>query len=134
MHEKSPPNAPLVTMWDHIHLRSADPDAAAAWFEEMLGAEVIHSPGRVDLNLGGSKVFILKAPDDDHPAPSHPHRGLDHFGLCVTDIDKVAAGLKAKGVVFTQEPCTVRPGLRLCFLRGPDGISIELLERDAKYK
>ena len=29
--------------WDHVHLRSPDPEATAAWFERMLGAEVIRS-------------------------------------------------------------------------------------------
>jgi hypothetical protein len=28
---------------------------------------------------------------------------------------------------------TPRPGIRICFITGPDNISIELLERDAKY-
>ena len=45
----------------------------------------------------------------------------------------VAAEIKAKGVEFTKEPTTIRPGVRICFLRGPQGISIELLERDKKY-
>ena len=58
---------------------------------------------------------------------------LDHFGLTVKDIDAVAAAIKAKGVEFTKEPTTIRPGVRICFLRGPQGISIELLERDKKY-
>ena len=49
------------------------------------------------------------------------------------DIDAVAAEIKAKGVVFTREPTTLRPGVRVCFIRGPEGISIELLERDKKY-
>jgi len=40
---------------------------------------------------------------------------------------------KAKGVEFTKEPTTIRPGVRICFIRGPQGISIELLERDKKY-
>jgi len=44
-------------------------------------------------------------------------------------IDAIAAELKAKGVEFTKEPTTVRPGVRVCFIRGPQGISIELLER-----
>ncbi|MGY3409139.1 catechol 2,3-dioxygenase-like lactoylglutathione lyase family enzyme [Bradyrhizobium sp. GM5.1] len=59
--------------------------------------------------------------------------GLDHFGLTVKDIDAVAAEIKAKGVTFTREPTTIRPGVRICFIRGPEGISIELLERDKKY-
>ena len=65
--------------------------------------------------------------------PVTPYQGLDHFGLTVKDIDAVAAEIKAKGVEFTREPTTIRPGVRICFIRGPQGISIELLERDQKY-
>ena len=39
------------------------------------------------------------------------------------------AGLKAKGVEFTEEVHEVRAGVRICFIRGPQGISIELIER-----
>ena len=133
------PNAAPNYRWDHIHLRSPDPDATAAWFERILGAQVIRSTvegkPRIDLKLGGADVFIMPvAPGDKvNPPPVTPYQGLDHFGLTVSGIDAVAAELKAKGVEFTMEPRTNRPGLRICFLRGPQGISIELLERDQKY-
>jgi lactoylglutathione lyase len=133
------PNAVPNYRWDHIHLRSPDPDATAAWFERILGAQVIRSTvegkPRIDLKLGGADVFIMPvAPGDNvNPPPVTPYQGLDHFGLTVSGIDAVAADLKAKGVEFTMEPRTIRPGLRICFLRGPQGISIELLERDQKY-
>jgi len=122
--------------WDHIHLRSPDPEATALWFEGMLGAEVLrsmqHGKPRIDLKLGGANIFIAPiAPNESvNPAPTTPYQGLDHFGLTVTGIDAVAAELKAKGVEFTKEPTTVRPGVRVCFIRGPQGISIELLERN----
>ena len=29
--------------WDHIHLRSPDPEATALWFERVLGAEIIRT-------------------------------------------------------------------------------------------
>ena len=121
--------------WDHIHLRSTDPEATALWFERMLGAEVIRTmqggASRIDLKLGGANVFIapVTAGDGVNPSPATPYRGLDHFGLQVTGIDDIAADLKAKGVEFTREPTTVRPGTRVCFIRGPEGVSIELLER-----
>jgi len=121
--------------WDHVHLRSPDPEATALWFEKMLGAEVIRSmqqgAPRIDLKLGGANIFIapVKAGDGVNPAPTTPYQGLDHFGLTVTGIDAIAAELKAKGVEFTREPTTVRPGVRVCFLRGPQGVSIELLDR-----
>ena len=125
--------------FDHVHLRSPDPEATARWFETMLGAEVIRSmqqgKPRIDLKLGGAKIFIAEvAPGDGVNAPPvTPYQGLDHFGLTVKDIDAVAAEIKAKGVEFTKDPTTIRPGVRICFIRGPQGISIELLERDKKY-
>ncbi len=133
------PNATPDYTWDHIHLRSPDPEATAAWFERMLGARVIRSTvegkPRIDLKLGGADVFIMPvAPGDKvNPPPVTPYQGLDHFGLAVSGIDAVAAGLKAKGAEFTMEPRTIRRGLRICFLRGPQGISVELLDRDEKY-
>jgi lactoylglutathione lyase len=122
--------------WDHIHLRSPDPEATAQWFERMLGAEIIRSmqegAPRIDLKLGGANIFIapVKAGDGVNAAPVTPYQGLDHFGLTVRGIDAVATELKAKGVEFTREPATIRPGVRVCFIRGPQGISIELLERN----
>jgi lactoylglutathione lyase len=122
--------------WDHIHLRSPDPEATAQWFERMFGAEIIRSmqegAPRIDLKLGGANIFIapVAAGDGVNPPPVTPYQGLDHFGLTVRGIDAVAAELKAKGVEFTREPTTIRPGVRVCFIRGPQGVSIELLERN----
>ena len=126
--------------FDHIHLRSPDPEAMAAWFETMLGAEVIRSmqqgAPRIDLKLGGQKIFIMPvAPGDAvNSAPVTPYQGLDHFGYFVKDIDKAFAELKAKGAAFTQELQMPRPGIKTLFLRGPQGVSVELLERDEKYR
>jgi lactoylglutathione lyase len=125
---------PVVT-WDHIHLRSPDPEATAAWLRDVLGGEIVRGPARIDVKLGGANIFItpLEPGMPMNPSPPHPHQGLDHFGLTVKDIDAVAAEMKAKGVEFTREPTTIRPGVRICFIRGPEGISVELLERDKKY-
>jgi len=116
---------PVVT-WDHVHLRSPDPEATARWLEDILGGEIIRSPGRIDVRLGGAMVFIapVAAGDGVNPPPVTPYQGLDHFGLTVKDIDAVAAEIRAKGVEFTREPANIRPGVRICFIRGPQGISI----------
>ncbi len=121
--------------WDHIHLRTTNPEATVQWYESMLGAEVIRTmqqgKPRIDLKLGGANIFIapVVAGDGVNPPPTTPYQGLDHFGLTVTGIDAIAADLKSKGVEFTREPTTVRPGVRICFIRAPEGVSIELLER-----
>ena len=122
--------------YDHMHLRSPDPEATAAFYERMFGAEILRSvqggQPRIDLKLGGVDVFVMRvaAGSNVGPAPAHPHQGLDHFGLRVNGIDAVVADLKAKGVHFTMEPTTVRPGVRVAFLRAPDDVSIELLDRN----
>jgi len=124
--------------WDHIHLRTTNPETMAEWFEKMLGAEVLRSTQdgkpRIDLKLGGANIFIapVTAGDGVNAPPTTPYRGLDHFGLAVSGIDAIAAELKNKGVEFTREPTTVRPGVRVCFIRAPEGVSIELLDRGAK--
>jgi catechol 2,3-dioxygenase-like lactoylglutathione lyase family enzyme len=123
--------------FDHIHLRSPDPEATATWFERMMGAQVLRTlqqgKPRIDLKLGGINIFIAEAGTDVNAAPVTPYQGLDHFGLTVSGIDAIAADLKAKGVEFTKEVHTTRPGVRICFIRGPQGVSIELLDRDPKY-
>ena len=107
--------------WDHIHLRSPNPEATAAFYERMFGAEVIRTmqqgKPRIDLKVGGANVFILPVVPGDKTNPP------------VTGIDAVVADLKAKGAEFTMEPNNIRPGIRIAFLRGPEGVSIELLER-----
>ena len=121
--------------FDHIHLFTRDPEATAAFYEKMFAAQVTRSmvggKPRIDLKLGGANIFILDVSGDPKAAagPTHPHQGLDHFGLEVKGIDAVVADLKGKGAVFTRGPETIRPGTRIAFLTGPEGVSIELLER-----
>ncbi|HEY2538852.1 MAG TPA: VOC family protein [Stellaceae bacterium] len=124
--------------YDHIHLRSPDAEATAQWYERMFGAEIIRSiqsdgHPRIDLNLGGVAVFIAQVPEENAvaPPPEPPHLGLEHIGLRVDGIDAVVSELKQKGVEFTVEPKTIRPGVRIAFLRGPQNVHIELLDRNA---
>jgi lactoylglutathione lyase len=123
--------------YHHIHLRSPNPEATAQYYERMFDAEVIRSmqqgKPRIDLKLGGASIFIapVAAGDAVNPPPVTPYQGLDHFGLSVSGIDAIVADLKAKGAEFTMEPTTIRPGVRIAFIRGPEGVSIELVDPTA---
>ncbi len=106
---------PAIT-FDHIHLRSPDPEATAQWFERMLGAEVIRSmqqgKPRIDLKLGGARIFIAAVTPGDgvNAAPATPYQGLDHFGLSVAGIDAVAAELKSQRRRIQQGAAHAAPG------------------------
>lgn len=120
-------------IYDHIHLRSPDPEATAQWYERVFGAEVIRieqqGAPRIDLKIGGTNIFLAASPQGEQAAAGHPHQGLDHFGFRVSGLDAIVDEMKAKGVQFTREPTTMRPGVRVAFLTAPEGVSIELLER-----
>src|SRR5262245_36604815 len=98
--------------WDHVHLKTPNPEEMAQCFEKMLVGEVIGTMPRgklrICVKIGGSNVFIAEA-DGDIPPPQIPLRGREHLGLTVSGIDAVAAELKAKGCEFFMEPTTVRP-------------------------
>ncbi len=122
--------------FDHVHLRSPNPEETAVFYEKMFGATIKRSTQqgkpRVDLDLCGATFFIAQIAEGDASAsPQSPYPGLDHMGLRVEGIDDTVAELKAKGAEFTMEPTTIRPGTRIAFMRGPQNVSIELLERSA---
>lgn len=120
--------------FDHIHLRSPDAEAAAAFYVDNLGAEirdrVMNGDAlRVVMNLGGVAMFIEQVPAGTPPAPVPPHQGIEHIGLRVADLAATAASLKAKGVRFTVDPKSPKPGLSIAFIAAPDGVTVELLQR-----
>jgi lactoylglutathione lyase len=128
-------------LFDHLHLRSANPDAMANFFEAMFGAEVtrgVYPPGtlypgqmRVTMRVGGQKILI--APTHPHdamtPAPPFPYYGLEHFGFTVEDLDATIAELREKGADIAVGPLTRDAGTHLAFIRGPEGIMVELVQQ-----
>jgi len=127
--------------YDHVHLRSSDPDAMGRFFETMFGAEVtrdVYPPGtlypgqmRVAMRLGGQKILVAPAHPQDPTgaAPQFPYYGVEHIGLTVDDVDAAVQELRAKGAEIAIGPLTRNPGLRLAFVRGPDGVMVELVQR-----
>ena len=132
---------PHAYHFDHVHIRASDPDATANFFETMFGAEAkrdIYPPGtlypgqmRVSLMVGGQRILI--APTHPHdpmtPAPAFPYYGVEHIGLTVDNVDDACAELKQKGADIPIGPLTRSPGLRLAFVRGPEGIMVELVQK-----
>lgn len=124
----------ITYSYDHIHIRSRVPMETAKYFNKMFDAEIkesIQSDGRqrVDVNLGGLAIFIAAAEDATPEALKNPHLGLDHFGLRVDNLEEAVAQLKERGAEFFVEPHSIRPGVSIAFVRTPDDVRIELLER-----
>ncbi len=55
--------------------------------------------------------------------------GIRHLAFVVEDIDAVVAGLRARGSELVGELERYQDSYRLCYVRGPEGIIVELAER-----
>ena len=120
--------------FDHIHLRSTDPEAAAAVWEKAFGAivkaRVQAGPWlRLVLDLAGVPVFLEQVAPGTAAPPAPPFLGIEHVGLTVTDLDASIADLAGKGVPLVSGPSEPRPGVRIAFFAMPDDVRVELIER-----
>jgi catechol 2,3-dioxygenase-like lactoylglutathione lyase family enzyme len=114
--------------------RVKDPDAAAGFYETHFGATRVSRVEngdqlRVTVDLDGLPIFIDRAADGAVARPEGSVRGIDHLALTVDKLDDALAVLLGKGVEIISGPTTVRPGLLIAFVRAPDCVRIELLER-----
>jgi len=55
--------------------------------------------------------------------------GIRHVAFVVEDIDAVLARLRARGAELVGELGRYRDSYRLCYVRGPKGIIVELAQR-----
>ena len=52
----------------------------------------------------------------------------DHLTFSVDDIEATTTELKEKGVVFDLEPMQVEGGIKVAFIKDPEGVLLELVE------
>ena len=124
---------------NHVHIRSADPHASAAWYEEYFGAKVLSArevmPGTITVSMdagGPVRLNISSKPEGtpDEPAVADLNRlGLEHFGFVVDDIDADMARMDAAGIRVVLPITEVPGGGRLSYIEGPDNVLIELVQR-----
>lgn len=80
--------------------------------------------GRLEL----TKYHTPSCPVGDGHAPANTP-GIRHVAFLVEDIDAVVAGLRARGADLVGELERYEDSYRLCYVRGPEGIIVELAER-----
>lgn len=123
----------------HSMIRVADLDATLDFFVNKLGLVEVR---RADFEAGRFTLMFLAAPEDAEeakvtrapvveltynwdPEEYDGGRNFGHLAYEVPDIYATCQRLMDAGVVINRPP---RDG-RMAFVRSPDGISIELLQR-----
>ena len=112
-------------------IRISDPDATLAFFK-LLGLEEVR---RMESEKGRFTLVFLAAPGDREaqveltynwdPEAYTGGRNFGHLAYAVDDIYAACRRLQEHGVTIARPP---RDG-RMAFVRSPDGISIELLQK-----
>jgi catechol 2,3-dioxygenase-like lactoylglutathione lyase family enzyme len=80
--------------------------------------------GRLEL----TKFHAPSGPGGDGHAPANTP-GIRHLTFAVDDIDAVVASLRAHGAELVGEVENYEDSYRLCYVRGPEGIIVELAEQ-----
>mgnify|MGYP000577853052 CR=1 FL=1 len=124
---------------NHVHIRSADPHATAAWYEKHFEAKIVSErevmPGTitVGMELGGPvRLNISSQPDgsSDERAVAELNRlGLEHFGFNVEDLSAELDKFQKAGVRVVLPSTEVTGGTKLAYIEGPDDVLIELVQR-----
>lgn len=117
----------------HTMLRVSDPQRTIGFFE-LLGLE---ERRRIDNEAGRFTLIFLGVPGDDGGEVELTHnwdpedysggRNFGHLAYQVDDIYESCRRLMEAGVTINRPP---RDG-RMAFVRSPDSISIELLQKGA---
>jgi len=104
------------------------------WVDRIVGLEGV----RADIAIvqtpdGNGRVELTKfhSPSDqgkNRHAPANTP-GIRHISFAVEDIDAVVLGLRARGAELVGELERYEDSYRLCYVRGPEGIIIELAEK-----
>ena len=119
----------------HAMLRVHDLDATSRFFTEGLG---LHQTRRMDNEAGKFTLVYFAAPDNpeveieltlnwDSDEDYGNARNFGHLAFAVDDIYATCAHLQGMGITLHRPP---RDG-RMAFVKTPDAISIELLQKGA---
>jgi catechol 2,3-dioxygenase-like lactoylglutathione lyase family enzyme len=104
------------------------------WVDRVVGLEGIQVEyAMMEIPDGHGRLELIKfqspsGPDGDRHAPANTP-GIRHLAFVVDDIDAVLARLRARGAELVGEVERYGDIFRLCYVRGPEGIIVELAER-----
>jgi catechol 2,3-dioxygenase-like lactoylglutathione lyase family enzyme len=104
------------------------------WVDRVVGLEGVRAEiammqtpdghGRLEL----TKFHAPPGQGGDRHAPANTP-GIRHVAFAVEDIDALLASLRARGGELVGEIERYEDRYRLCYIRGPEGIIVELAEK-----
>ncbi len=126
----------MITGLDHIHFYCGDVEKSVVYFRDILGGKELSREKRpnsvlVRMDVQGTVIALMAVPPESGQFdPGKGKRGLDHIGFKVKDLPSTLEEMKKKEVRISQELTVLPSGAKMAFVESPEGIRIELLQRD----
>ena len=118
----------------HVHLICKDLEKMIGFFEDAIGARLVERRkfGTADgatLNLQGIDINlrVVREGEEIRENLTLSTYGYDHIGLQVEDVQAAYENLTNRGYSFFMPP-TEAAGLMIAFFKGPENITIELVQ------
>jgi len=104
------------------------------WVDRIVGLEGVRAEiAMMETPDGNARLELTKfhSPSNqgDHRHAPANTRGIRHLAFAVKDIEAVVAALRTRGAELVGDIERYRDKYRLCYVRGPEGIIIELAEQ-----
>ncbi len=108
-------------------------EVEGSWVDRVIGLEGVRADiAMLQTRDGQARVELSKfhAPSDggEEGYPQANARGIRHISFAVEDLEGVVADLRARGTELVGELERYEDRFRLCYVRGPEGIIVELAE------
>ena len=127
--------AATIAFFVELGLKVQDEMAVGGrWVDRIVGLDAVRADnamlqtpdgnGRLEL----TKFHSPSHQGGDRQVPANAP-GIRHVLFTLVDIDAAVAGLQARGEELVGELVRYQDSFRLCYVRGPEGIIIELAER-----
>jgi catechol 2,3-dioxygenase-like lactoylglutathione lyase family enzyme len=124
---------------NHIHLKAPDPRKTAEWYAKAFAFKIVGDEVRVfgdrfircQSEDGGMAINISGARTNEKlgSGDANAHHGLEHFGFDSESLETDIARLEGLGARLLEGQIQIPNGPRIAFLRAPDDVRVELIER-----
>ncbi len=123
----------------HVQIQTKDIEKSIRFYQDNLHFVVVdrsdvtrpNGTSRAALIKQGSCILEFSQPANPDSVAEKTRGTIAHLALLVGSVDKAVAELKAKGIAPDRDPSNsdqLFGGIRMAFISGPSGESIELFE------
>jgi catechol 2,3-dioxygenase-like lactoylglutathione lyase family enzyme len=150
------PDREVIEIWtasrnhrfEHVHLLASNLNSTLTWFHDNLGlSPLLPAPEPVTgvatnyIKVDNVSISVMEVPAHGQPRPSWwpaevadtiaktDGTVIDHIAFSFPDIKPVFQRIKSAGVEIVRPIAkSTEYGLTSCFVRGPDGLLVEIVE------